>query len=253
MEGLEGEFGAALVGGAGGEDSAVGEGREGKLAAHFHFLLGVAIEVVLAGELNAGAVGSEGLDDDFALEFAAPGAPGDLGDELKGALAGAEVRDVEAEVCVKDSHQGDVGKMEAFGDHLGADEDVDFLGFEFAEDVLEGVFAAHGIGIDAGEFCFGEDFLEDFLDFLGAVALEGDAGVFAFWAFFGDDGLVAADVADEAFIGAVVGEGDCAVGALAGVAAAVALERAGEASAVEEEDGLLPFFEALLEGGAESV
>ncbi len=100
MECLEGEFGAALVGGSCGEDAAVGEGGKAELAAHFHFLLRVAIEVVIAGELDAGAVGCECLDDDFAFEFSPPGPPCDLGDELEGALAGAEVRDVQAEVGV---------------------------------------------------------------------------------------------------------------------------------------------------------
>ena len=224
MECLEGEFCAALVGGAGGEDSAVGEGWEAEVAAHFHFLEGVTIEIMAAGELDAGAVWGEGLDDDFALQLAAPGPPSDLGDELEGALAGAEVWDVEAEVGIKDANEGDVGKMEAFGDHLGADEDIDLLGAEFPKDVAEVVLAAHGIRIDAGEAGGGENFLKDFFDFLGAVALEGDAGVFTLRAFFRDDGLVAADVADEALIGAVVGEGDGAVGAGAGVAAGVALE-----------------------------
>ena len=53
----------------------MGEGGEAELAAHFHLLLGVAIEVVLAGELDAGAVGGEGLHDDFALKLTAPGVP----------------------------------------------------------------------------------------------------------------------------------------------------------------------------------
>lgn len=99
----------------------------------------------------------------------------------------------------------------------------------------------------------GEDFGEDFLDFLGAVALEDDGGVPAFRAFVGDDCLMAADVADQAFVGAVVGEGDGAVWALADVAAGGALEGAGEAASVEEEDCLFAAGEALFEGGAESV
>lgn len=253
MECLEGELGASLVGGAGGEDAAVGEGREGELLAHFHFLFCVAFEIVFTGELDAGAVGGECLDDDFAFEFASAGAAGYLGDELEGALCSAEIRDVQADICVEDADEGDVGKVQAFGDHLSADEDVDFLDFKVPKGFPEGVFAAHGIGIDAGEASVGEDFLEDFLDFLCAVTLQGDAGVFAFRAFPGDDGLVAADVADEALVSAVVGEGDGAVGAFTGMAAGVALEGAGEAAAIEEKDGLLTFFEALFEGGAEAI
>ena len=83
--------------------------------------------------------------------------------------------------------------------------------------------------------------------------MERDAGIFALRAFFRDDGLVAANVADKAFVGAVVGECDGAVRALADMAAAVALQGAGEAAAVEKKDGLLAFCETLLEGGAEAI
>ena len=65
--------------------------------------------------------------------------------------------------------------------------------------------------------------------------------------------MVAANVADQALVGPVIGEGDGAVRALTDVAAGGALERAGKAAAVEEEDGLLAFFQPLFEGGAELV
>ena len=78
----------------------MGVRREGELAPELHFLLGKAVEVVLAGELNRRRVRGEGLDDDLAFKIAPPGAAGDLGDELEGALAGAEVRHMQAEVRV---------------------------------------------------------------------------------------------------------------------------------------------------------
>ena len=81
----------------------MGIGREGKLAAEFHFLLGKAVEVVLAGELDGRRVRRKGLDDDLALEIPATGAAGDLGDELESALAGAEVRDMQAKVGIEDT------------------------------------------------------------------------------------------------------------------------------------------------------
>ena len=74
----------------------MGEGGELELVAELEFLFGVAIEVVMAGELDGWGVGGEGLDDDFAFEFSSAGAACDLSNELEGALAGAEVWDVEA-------------------------------------------------------------------------------------------------------------------------------------------------------------
>ena len=83
--------------------------------------------------------------------------------------------------------------------------------------------------------------------------MESDAWILALRTFPGDNGLVPANMADKALISAVISEGDGAVRALADVAAAMALQGAGEASTVEKKDGLLTFFEALLKGGAESV
>ena len=215
------------------------ERRKGELAAKLHFLLGIAVEVMLAGVLDGRRVGREGLHDHLALQITATGAAGDLGDELERALAGAEVRDVQAEVGVEDADEGDIGEMKALGDHLGADEDVDLVRLEGSEGVTQRVFTAHRIRVDAGEFCFRENLCQDFLHFLRAVSLEENSGVTALGAFFRDDGLVAADMADEALVGPVVGERDGTVRALADMAAGGALQGAGESAAVEEQDGLL--------------
>jgi len=198
-------------------------------------------------------VGGEGLDDDFAFEFAASRSAGDLSDELEGALACAEVWDVESEVSIEDSYEGDVGEVESFGDHLCADNDVDFVGFEFCECVAQGVFAAHGVGIDTNDAGLRENFLDDGFYFFCAEALEADGFVTAFWAFSGGDGLLAAHVADEAFFSFVVSERDGAVLAFADVSAGWALEGAGEASAVEKKYDLLAVFELGFHGAAELV
>lgn len=115
------------------------------------------------------------------------------------------------------------------------------------------MFLSNSIAIEAGEAGFGEDFAEDFFYFFGAVTLQADGGVLALGAGAGDDGLVAAEVADEAFFGAVVGDGDGAVGAFAGVAAGGAGEGAGEATAVEEEDDLVSGGQLLVHGVAQTL
>ena len=96
------------------------EGGEVVFLAEFEFLVNEAFEVVVAGELDGGAVGDEGLDEDFAFHFATAGPSGHLGEEGKGAFAGAEVGGVEGEVGIEDADEGDVGKVESFGNHLGA-------------------------------------------------------------------------------------------------------------------------------------
>jgi len=172
---------------------------------------------------------------------------------LERPLAGAEVRNVQAEVGVEDADKGDVREMQALGDHLGADEDIDLVGLEGGQSIAQRVFPAHGIGVDAGELRFRENLGHDFLDLLRAVALEQDVRIAALGAFPRDDGLIAADVADEPLVGAVIGERDGAMRTLANVATGGALERPRKATTVEEEDGLLAFFQPLFERGAELV
>ena len=135
------------------------EGWKTELATHFHFLFRVTIEIMFARKLDAWRMRCESLDNDFAFKFAASGASSDLGDKLEGAFSRAEIWDVQTEVGVENSNQSDVGKMQSFGDHLCADQDIDLFGFEISQDVFERVFAAHGIGIDASEAGCWENFL----------------------------------------------------------------------------------------------
>ncbi len=136
-------------------------------------------------ELHGGTVRRVGLDEDLALRFAAAGAAGDLGEQLEGALGGAEVGQVEREVGIEHADQGDVGEVESLGDHLGADEDVELLAAEVAQGVAELVLALHGVGVHPGDAGGREDGADGFLGALGAVAAEADGGIAAGLAFRG--------------------------------------------------------------------
>ena len=125
--------------------------------AKFQFLLVEAQKVVSPGVLNGGVEGRERLHKDFAFDVAAPGAPGHLGEELEGPFTRPEIGEVcRARVGVDDADERDVGKMEALGNHLGADEDVNFAGAEIAEDAAEIVLALQGVGIHALDAGFGK-------------------------------------------------------------------------------------------------
>ena len=146
---------------------------------------------------------------------------------------------MQAEVRVEHAYEGDIGEVQAFGDHLGADDDVDFALAKFLQGITQRVFTAHGVGVDACDSCLWEYFFDDTLYLLGAVALAADGGVSTLGAFLGGQCLVATHVADEAFISAVIGERDSAVAALADMAASRALHGAGESTAIEKQDDLL--------------
>src|SRR5207247_3713026 len=125
-------------------------------------------EVMATGVLDGGMERSERLHEDFALHLTTAGASGHLGEQLEGPFARAEVGDVQAEVGVHDPHQGYVWEMEAFGDHLRADQNVDFAGPEVGEDAAVVVFALEHVGVhppDAGGW---EKAPEGLLDPLGS-------------------------------------------------------------------------------------
>jgi hypothetical protein len=103
-----------------------------------------------------------------------------LGQELESAFTGAEIWDMEAQIGVQDSYEGDPRKIQTLGDHLRADQEVELSGFEGVESVAKFVFAAHGIGIDAGGAGGGEDAAESFFDSLGSVTGEADGRGLAF-------------------------------------------------------------------------
>ena len=91
----------------------------------------------------------ERLHENLALHVAAPGAPGDLREQLEGALARAEIRLVQREVGVNDADQRDVRKMQALGNHLRADENVGLADAKIAEHLPVIVLALHRVGVHA--------------------------------------------------------------------------------------------------------
>ena len=55
-------------------------------------------------------------------------------------LRRAKIGDVKRSVQAEHADEGDRGEMETFGDHLGADEDVGFMGAELFEEGFVAVF-----------------------------------------------------------------------------------------------------------------
>src|SRR2546428_792340 len=68
---------------------------------------------------------SERLHPHLAFDLPAPGATGDLSQQLECSLTRAKIRLMQREVGVNDSHQCDIWEMQSFGDHLRAEQDVE--------------------------------------------------------------------------------------------------------------------------------
>src|ERR1041385_5172785 len=137
--------------------------------------------------------------------------------------------------------------MESFSDHLRAEEDVQFSHAKISENAAEIVLSFEGIRIHAVNASMREEFGQGFLDALGA-----QTGVFDLWiattrlrAHGRHSFLVAADMATELLILAMIGEGDAAVRAASDKTAARALKRSRVAAAIKKENDLLLPFEPL--------
>src|SRR5579885_1622927 len=102
-------------------------------AAEVQLFLIEPLVVLATGETDRVVLGVNGLDQHLSGELAAAGASGHLGEQLKGALGGAEVGQSEADVGRHDSDQGDGGDVVAFCDHLRSHEVVELSGAELAE------------------------------------------------------------------------------------------------------------------------
>src|SRR5882724_5482645 len=109
------------------------EGRVFQLLPELQFLFVETCEIVTAGVLNRRMEGSKRLDHDFTLDIPAPGPARHLSQQLKGALAGAEIRHMQRQVGINNSDERDVWKMQTLGDHLGSDQDIGLAGSKITE------------------------------------------------------------------------------------------------------------------------
>ena len=109
-----------------------------------------------------------------------------------------------------DAKRAEFWKIEAFGNHLGANNNVIIAIANFR------VFFTHllvsaGVGVKTGDFGIREDFFGFFFDKFGAEAFVMNAGVFAFWTA-GRDGIdAAAGMAAHLEIIGVENQGEVAV------------------------------------------
>src|SRR5687767_12389603 len=211
-------------------------------------LLEEALVVLRAGVAQGVVARVVGLYEHATGETAAPRAPGDLRDELEGALGRAEVGHREPRVHRDDADQRHVREVVALGYHLRADEHVELARGEAEDGLLVGRAARGRVAVEPRDADGGEALLQNLLYLLGALADEEDEGAFAGGARVGRAAAQVAVVADEAALVAVVGERDLAVVAVDALAARAAEHEARIAAAVEEDDCLLAARVRLLDG-----
>src|SRR5579862_125856 len=125
-----------------------GVGRVVHPAAELQFLFVEADEVVLRGVLNRVVILKISLQNHFAGGLAASGASSNLREQLEGALGGAEVGQTEGDVGADNPDQRHAVNVMTFGDHLGADENVEFAFVQSTERAFEVLVGADGVAIE---------------------------------------------------------------------------------------------------------
>lgn len=112
------------------------------------------------------------------------------------AFFGGKIGEGKATVGLNDADGGEVGKVEAFGDGLGADDNIEVAGFNFAVEGVKGVgFGV--IGVEAGDAGGLKKFIQFRFKKFGTEPLVDDFGVAAVRAADGDFGLITTSVTEE--------------------------------------------------------
>src|SRR5262249_10148948 len=133
-------------------------------------LLEVTIVVMVARKLDGRRKRSVGLNENFPGCLPASGTTGHLGEELKGAFAGAEIRQMKSEIGVDNSHESHVRKMQALGDHLCPDKNIDFGAAKSVEGFAVSFLPSHRICIHSPNDCMRKERGHVGLDFFSAKA-----------------------------------------------------------------------------------
>ncbi len=217
-----------------------------ELLPHRQFGIGEAVEIHPAGKLDGIRFRRESLHHDLAGAVAPPGPARHLHDQLEGALVGTEIRHVHRQVRVDETDERDVGKIQPLADHLGADEHIDLTGPEIAENLSEAVFLAHCVRVHPFQPGARQHPAHRFLDALGAESAPADVRRGTCRTNCRRPALLAAQMAFQGFVGAMVGHRHAAMRALLDVSALPALHARRVTAAVDEQDDLFPSLKALV-------
>ncbi len=137
------------------------------------------------------------LDDGASfVDMATTNTTEDLGDEVIRAFFGRKIREGKPGVGLDDANGGELREVEAFGDGLGADDDIDFARFDVGIERIKS-FVFFGIAVETGDFCvFKEVFQLRFEEFCAETFVD-DFWAFALWAGNWNFFFISAGVTDE--------------------------------------------------------
>src|SRR6266446_7344629 len=149
----------------------------------FALLLPKAVKVVMPRELDRGTKRRRCLHKNFAGDLSSSGAASDLGKQLESTFTGSKVGQMQPDICVNDTHQGDIRKIETLGDHLRTDENVDLPTPKSAKGLSIGIFSYHSIRIHPPQPGFWKKLLNNAFDLFGTETGVTNSGIRTFGTF----------------------------------------------------------------------
>jgi hypothetical protein len=183
-------------------------------------------------------IGLVRLEDDLAGRVGAACSTGDLGEQLEGSFGCAEVWEGKALIGERDTNERDRGDVVAFGDHLCADQHVDFARSQSIENLLDAVSRCR-VAVEPSDPGFRETLFDGLLELFGAYPKPLVLGAAARRAGHGDRPMEVAVVATQRALPSMLGECDAARGTLRDRAASRAAHAWRKASPIEENDRLM--------------
>ena len=195
--------------------------------------------ILPGGQLQHRVAGHGGLDQRAAGQVGAAAAADDLGDEAEHALIRAESLPEQHRIDAKNADERDFFKVQPFGDHLCAKQDVILLPGKAGQHLFVRVFLGGGILVHAQDARCGQQLLQFLLHALGAEAAVRKLAAARRAQRGRGVHRMAAVVAQKRRAVFVVDERHAAVGALENLAAVGAHRDRVVAAAVEQQDALL--------------
>ncbi len=192
--------------------------------------------------------GLAGLDQHASTALTATRPPRNLDNQLGEVFGAPEVAAEQAAVGIEDADQGDAGKIVPLGQHLGADEDAGLAPADRFEEFVQPPATPRAVTVDADDGGIREALREQAFGLFSALANRVQTLLAAFRAYPGDSLLVAAVVAAQAVVVAVIGQPGIAVRAFNGGAALEAHDDRREAPAVDEQQHLVAGFQGPVDG-----
>src|SRR5258708_20100848 len=146
----------------------------------FALLFPKAVKVMMPRKLDRRTKRGRCLHKNLPGDLSPSGAASDLSEQLECAFTGSKVGQVQPDICIDDAHQSDIGKIETFRDHLGADENVDLSTPKSTEGLSISILSYHGIRIHPSQPGFRKNLLDTPFDLFSTEAGVTDSGIRAF-------------------------------------------------------------------------